>query len=226
MIPQDSTVGADDERTLHRLEAFSDIVIGFCIAEMGLNLLVPQHASDLRTLRTGVTGFAISFVLISIVWWVHQRIFRTFFVLTRATLLLNFTLLGSLVLMVYLQQIAVHFILTDPVNSGYPVRLWMVSYVAVYGLLDAMLWIGLGARWMTLTDVDLRWGVHRALILLAGAGVFALSAAFYQYLHGSTIVIMGVTVIVTVRVLVSQLVKRISARRLSKVTELPQGRNS
>jgi hypothetical protein len=172
MIPKATTAGPDGDRTLHRLEAFSDIVIGFCIAEMGLNLLVPAHATDYRAIQTSVIGFVVSFALISVVWWVHQRIFRTFYVLTPLTLILNFTLLGSLVLMVYMQQIALHFISIDAPGVVGVVRMWMTSYGFVYGLLDIMLWIGLRERWDSLSAVDLRWGVHRASILSVGALMF------------------------------------------------------
>jgi uncharacterized membrane protein len=212
MIPKDSTVGADTERTLHRIEAFSDIVIGFCIAEMGINLIVPQHASDTRAVVTAVTGFAVSFVLISFVWWFHHRIFSTYFVLTRITLILNFTLLGSLVLMVYFQQIALHFIAMDK-NPTNVVRMWMAGYGAVYGLLGAMLWIGLRKRWNALTLADLRWGVSRASVLCVGAAIFYLFAAGLAGVEGKAILIVGPIAVLIMRVLVPKLVDRVIAPR-------------
>jgi uncharacterized membrane protein len=212
MIPKDSTVGADTERTLHRIEAFSDIVIGFCIAEMGINLIVPQHASDTRAIVTAVTGFAVSFVLISFVWWFHHRIFSTYFVLTRITLILNFTLLGSLVLMVYFQQIALHFIAMDK-NPTNVVRMWMAGYGAVYGLLGAMLWIGLRKRWNALTLADLRWGVSRASVLCVGAAIFYLFAAGLAGIEGKAILIVGPIAVLIMRVLVPKLVDRVIAPR-------------
>lgn len=215
MIPKDSTVGADAERTLHRLEAFSDIVIGFCIAEMGINLLVPLHASDARTMVTGTLGFAVSFVLISIVWWVHQRIFRTFFILTPITLVLNFTLLGSLVLMVYFQQVALHFIGTDS-NPTNVVRMWMTSYGVVYGLLGAMLWIGLRERWKFLSEADLRWGAHRASILSMGAALFFMFGAGLAGARGSAILIVASIAVLFVRLLMPRFINRVLAVRLKQ----------
>jgi uncharacterized membrane protein len=212
MIAKGSTVGADAERTLHRLEAFSDIVIGFCIAEMGINLLVPQHSADVRAISTSVIGFAVSFFLISIVWWVHQRIFRTFFVLTPVTLVLNFTLLGSLVLMVYVQQIVLHFI-----GHGNEVvdlvRLWMTSYGLVYGLLDAMLWIGLRERWKSLSDVDLRWGVQRASILSIGALMFFMVGGGLAGFHSGVVLIAGPIAVFALRFAIPKVVDRIIATR-------------
>ncbi|MEO7201639.1 MAG: TMEM175 family protein [Candidatus Tumulicola sp.] len=208
MIPKDSTVGADAERTLHRLEAFSDIVIGFCIAEMGINLLVPQHVPDVRAIVTAITGFSVSFVLISFVWWFHHRIFSTYFVLTRITLILNFTLLGSLVLMVYVQQIALHFIAMDS-NPTNVVRMWMAGYGVVYSLLGAMLWIGLRTRWKALNLADLRWGVSRASLLSVGATIFFLCAAGLAGVQARSILIGGPIAVLIMRVFIPKFVDRV-----------------
>jgi hypothetical protein len=57
--------------------------------------------------------------------------------------------------MVYMQQILLRFF-----EQGNQVvdlmRMWMASYGLLYGLLDAMLWIGLRERWKTLSNVDRR----------------------------------------------------------------------
>jgi uncharacterized membrane protein len=212
MIAKGSAVGADAERTLHRLEAFSDIVIGFCIAEMGINLLVPQHSADFHAIEASIVGFAISFLLISIVWWVHQRIFRTFFILTPITLALNFTLLGSLVLMVYTQQLVLHFM-----GHGNQVvdllRMWMTSYGLVYGLLSAMLWIGLRERWKTLVDVDLRWGLQRASILSVGALMFFLVGGGLAGYRSGVVLIVGPIAVLALRFAIPKVVDRVIATR-------------
>lgn len=214
MIPEDSTVGgADTETTLHRLEAFSDIVIGFCIAEMGINLLVPQHVRDVRTVEVGVIGFAVSFALISIVWWIHQRIFRVFFVLSRLTLLVNFTLLGSLVLMIYFQQIAVHFISVGDRNVSEVTRWWLMSYGAVYSLLDAMLWIGLRERWRSLPAVELRWGMHRASALTVGAAMFLTTGAGIADTFPGAVIGAGAIVLLAIRFVMPRVVDRVIALR-------------
>jgi uncharacterized membrane protein len=214
MILEDSTVGgADTETTLHRLEAFSDIVIGFCIAEMGINLLVPQHVRDVRTVEIGVVGFVVSFALISIVWWIHQRIFRVFFILSRLTLVLNFTLLGSLVLMVYFQQIAVHFISLGNRDLSEVARWWLTSYGAVYGLLDALLWIGLRERWRTLPAAELRWGMQRASALSIGAAMFLTAGSGIANTFPGAVVIVGATAVLILRWVVPRVVDRVIATR-------------
>lgn len=67
MIPGAAMRSDAERETVHRLEAFSDIVIGFCIAEMGINLLMPRSVAELPNVAFGTAGFAFSCVLISIV---------------------------------------------------------------------------------------------------------------------------------------------------------------
>jgi len=52
-----------DERTTHRLEAFSDIVMGFCMAELGLNLVIPKNVAELASSWANLNVFALSFAL-------------------------------------------------------------------------------------------------------------------------------------------------------------------
>ena len=86
-----------DERTIHRLEAFSDIVMGFCMAQLGLNLVIPKDVTALASSWAGLNVFALSFVLISLVWWWHHKLFKTYFRVNPVTIVMNFVLLGSLV---------------------------------------------------------------------------------------------------------------------------------
>jgi glucan phosphoethanolaminetransferase (alkaline phosphatase superfamily) len=161
--------------TIERLEAFSDIIIGFCIAEMGLNLLLPESPKLFSSIWVGTYGFVFSFVMISILWWIHHRLFRSFFVLNTASVVLNFAMLGSLVLMVYFQQMALRFIAGGG-EPGEALQLWMLCYGVVYGLVGAMVAIGLRTRWKTLSIDDLRWGVSRSIGAVVGTIVFFVYA--------------------------------------------------
>ena len=204
---------AGDEHTVHRLEAFSDIVIGFCIAEMGLNLLIPKTASALPSIVVGTNGFILSFVLISIVWWIHHRLFKSLFVLNPATLILNFAMLGSLVLMVYFQQISLHLMAIDD-RPGEAVQLWLFSYSLVYALLAAMMWIGLQARWRSLTNEDLRWGLSRAILTSVGTLAFILSGiGFEQVTSARDLFVAAMVIVVTTRLVVPWVVDRFAAKR-------------
>jgi uncharacterized membrane protein len=204
---------AGDEHTVHRLEAFSDIVIGFCIAEMGLNLLIPKTASALPSIVVGTNGFILSFVLISIVWWIHHRLFKSLFVLNPVTLILNFAMLGSLVLMVYLQQISLHLMaIGDRPETA--VQLWLFCYSLVYALLAAMMWIGLWARWRILTIEDLRWGLSRAILTSVGTLAFIVSGVgFEQVTSARDLFIAAIVIVVTTRLVVPWAVDRFATRR-------------
>ena len=202
-----------DERTIHRLEAFSDIVIGFCIAEMGANLLIPRTAAELPSIVVGTNGFGISFVLIAILWWTHHRLFKSLFVLTPVTLILNFAMLGCLVLMVYFQQVSLHFIVTNDRPQA-ALLLWLVSYALVFTLLAAMMWIGLRVRWRTLSDDDLRWGLSWALMNSSALLLFVIGSAISVSRGNlSAVVIVLFVGGLIVRFAVDRIVKEVVARR-------------
>lgn len=202
-----------DERTLHRLEAFSDIVIGFCIAEMGLNLVVPKTAAQLPSIVVGTDGFVTSFVLIAIVWWIHHRLFKSIFVLNTAMVIVNFAMLGALVLMVYFQQICVHLIaIGDDVTVA--VQLWLVSYSVVYALVAVMLWYGLRVRWRTISEDDLRWAFGRAALVSLGSLIFIAYALIFKYrVHSSELFLILAVMIVAARFAVNGVVSRVISQR-------------
>ncbi len=52
----------DSVHTVHRLEAFSDIVIGFCLAELGVNLLLAKSAGDVVSVWESATFFVAAFI--------------------------------------------------------------------------------------------------------------------------------------------------------------------
>lgn len=202
-----------DAHTVRRLEAFSDIVIGFCIAEMGVNLLIPKTAAEFSSIGPGTVGFAVSFVLIAIVWWIHQRLFKTFFTLSTLTVVMNVAMLGSLVLMVYFQQISLHFIVTEDRPTA-AVQLWLVSYGVVYALLAGMLWIGLRDRWATLAVADLRWGLSRAILASVGTLIFLSNViAFANNAGGRILILVPLVAIVALRLALPRIVDRLIARR-------------
>lgn len=95
---------AHDERYVHRIEAFSDIVIGFSLAQLGATLVIPPHAQNLVDNPGWLTGFLWTFGLVCLMWWNHHRLFRTFKP-TPISLVLNFVLLATIVLLVYFAQI-------------------------------------------------------------------------------------------------------------------------
>jgi len=161
-----------DERTLHRLEAFSDIVIGFSLAEVALNLAVPNSLPQMRLLWETLTAFCFSFTLISIVWWYHHKLFVTYVFLNPATVALNFAMLASLALAIYFQQIAVHFIALG-IEPSWPIDAWLGCMAATFAALAGMYAVGIWKR-PGLGDAAPR---HWALSLTFQMAVSALGLA-------------------------------------------------
>jgi uncharacterized membrane protein len=98
-----------EERTVHRLEAFSDIVIGFSLAELTLNLSLPRDALVLFTTQwLPLAAFAMTFAIVAGMWWSHHRLFTHYFVPTTLNIVLNFLSLGGVMFLVYSLQVWLH----------------------------------------------------------------------------------------------------------------------
>ena len=100
----------EPQRFSHRLEAFSDIVIGFSLAQLSLSLAIPSRLDDLKHQPFEFFAFAITFVIICIMWLRHHKWFEHYFIPTPPNVVLNFAILGSIVLLVYALQVFLHFI--------------------------------------------------------------------------------------------------------------------
>lgn len=139
-----------EKEVVHRIEAFSDIVIGFSLAQLGLNLTIPAHASDLFTGLRGATSLValiFTFALVCSVWWQHHRIFRHLFIPTRLNIFANFAALCGVILLAYSMQILVHAHMDDSVafamyTGSY---CWIMVFFAFIG------WSGLRARGSMMT---------------------------------------------------------------------------
>lgn len=166
-----------DERTVHRLEAFSDIVIAFSLTEVGLSLAMPNSVSDLKVEWLNLSAFTFSFTLISIVWWYHHKLLTTFPVSPVAAVM-NFVLLGTLALVVYFQQITVHF-LSIGVDPNAPLHVWFACMAAMLAVLSAMYGLGVWVRRASLDPVTLRWGISLTYQIAVNAlGLVGLCVAF------------------------------------------------
>lgn len=134
-----------EKEVVHRIEAFSDIVIGFSLAQLGLNLTIPAHARDLFTHVHGATGLialVITFALVCLVWWNHHRIFRHLFIPTAFNVFANFAALCGVILLAYSMQIVVHNHMGDKVAFA----MYTGSFSWIMGLFAMLAWSGLRAR--------------------------------------------------------------------------------
>lgn len=126
-----------DERTVHRLEAFSDIVIGFSLAQLGASL---AFTKSLTLDAPGVIAFLLAFAIICSLWYFHHRLFDGTFFPRTWPVILNFAWLAVVVLLVFVaQQIPKHFV------DRNVDQLYFGLYACAYGILAAQSWIGLGS---------------------------------------------------------------------------------
>ena len=178
-----AAVADRSERTIHRLEAFSDIVIAFCLAELGLNLVIPKDEAGLGSLWLGLNAFAFSFVLIAVLWWYHHKLFETYLRLNAATVIMNFILLATLIFAVYFAQVAIHFELGN-VDATVPLRLWLACMALIYALLTGMYVISVWERRRELDASSMRWAV--SFIYQAALGSIGLAILCFMIPHNTT----------------------------------------
>jgi hypothetical protein len=124
---------AHEQHTLHRLEAFSDIVIAVCISEVAFNLTSVGSSSDLLSHRQYLLGFFIGFVFVATIWWMHSRIFARYFVADTPGIVANFAMLAATILFAVAQQLFYRQGL-DPTT----VVLYASSGGAVYALIGLL----------------------------------------------------------------------------------------
>jgi uncharacterized membrane protein len=168
-----------DERLIHRLEAFSDIVIGFSLAQLALTL-GPVHPGDLfgRDHGTPLIAFVITFAIVCGMWWSHHQLFTHFFVPKPATIVLNFATLGSLLFAIYSVQL-----LIPNLEDRTAFAMYTGSFGLVALLLAAQFLYGWNVRKGSLpVDVALR-GFGRGVGLL-GVGLLFVATAIVVLCSG------------------------------------------
>ncbi|HET6893922.1 MAG TPA: TMEM175 family protein [Candidatus Baltobacteraceae bacterium] len=132
---------AADERTVHRLEAFSDIVIGFGLAQLGAILTFDSKTVALTSV--GVIAFFGAFAIVCSLWYFHHRLFENFFVPKALPIVLNFLWLAIVVLLVYC---AAHFDSARAFAERDTVMLYFGLYASAYAILALQTTLGIRAR--------------------------------------------------------------------------------
>jgi uncharacterized membrane protein len=114
-----------------RLEALSDAVFGFAITLLVVSLEVPQTFNELLVVMRGLIAFAISFVLLFVVWLTQYKFFRRYGLNDNFTIWINALLLFVVLFYVYplkflwnfLVNATLGFPLSATSPTGTPVRL-------------------------------------------------------------------------------------------------------
>lgn len=84
-----------------RIEGLSDAVFGFAITLLVVSLEVPKTFSELSHMMNGFGAFAISFVLLFLVWFNQHKFFRRYGLQDAPTVWLNAALLFVVLFYVY-----------------------------------------------------------------------------------------------------------------------------
>lgn len=132
-------MAAYEDRTVPRLEAFSDIVIGFSLAQLGASL-APNKGSSLDP--TGLLTFFASFTIVCSLWFFHHRLFQNFFVPKTLPIVLNFLWLAVVVLLVFA---SVHSSENGFANRNLTM-LYFELYAIAYGILVVQTILGILER--------------------------------------------------------------------------------
>jgi uncharacterized membrane protein len=178
-------------RITQRLEAFSDIVIGFSLAQLGLSLVLPPHAIDLVRHPFGIAAFLLTFFVVSRFWWTHFNIFEHYFEPTRFMMFFNFAALAGLTLQVFSLQAFVHFV---PHGEGLTAsRIYFGLFVASYSMLCIMLALGIWTRRNALTPALRATGIRRVIGMFFTIAGCALGDIYATASHTNVIVQEGTT---------------------------------
>lgn len=84
-----------------RIEGFSDAVFGFALTLLVASIEVPPDFEALKLTLRGFLPFALTFALISWIWYLHYAFFRQFGLQDRLTIVLNCVLLFVVLFFVY-----------------------------------------------------------------------------------------------------------------------------
>jgi uncharacterized membrane protein len=165
------------QHTIHRLEAFSDIVIGFCLAQLGLSLVLPKSASDMFSVWESTTFFISAFIFIALLWWLHHRTFSSFFVLSIPMVVINFGVLCGLILTLYFLESMVRIAGLGQ-NPRLFFSMFVFSFALVYTLMGLMLFVGLLVRRTELPNPEIHWAIGQLTNIII-AVLFGLAAGTY-----------------------------------------------
>ncbi len=138
-----------------RIEGLSDAVFGFAVTLLVVSLEVPKTFAELMETMRGFGAFAISFVLLIIVWYNQYKFFRRYGLQDNYTVLLNSALLFVVLFYVYPLKFVFSFLVSIFTGQGARVRLpngtiatmvenadqvatlmliFSIGYLAVFGL--------------------------------------------------------------------------------------------
>lgn len=167
------------DQTLHRLEAFSDIVIAFSLSQLAVTLQIPSQGPSLLAHPIHIAAFFGSFALVCAFWWQHHQLFLKYFVPDALSVVANFAFLACTVLVIYSQQVGFRYEFDVP-----SLGMYALSFGCAFGLLAMLFAKGSRDARLSLDDADRQRGKARAL-RLAVVAVGLLGSVALVAMHAS-----------------------------------------
>ncbi|MDF1504794.1 TMEM175 family protein [Roseisolibacter sp. H3M3-2] len=146
-----------------RVEGLSDAVFGFAVTLLVVSLEVPSTFTELADMMLGVPAFAITFVLLLIVWHAHYKFFRRYGLEDRRTVVLNAGLLFVVLLYIY----PLKFLFQTIVGLTMALAAWKLDIAWLDGTREAALGAIRPDQWPALLSIY-------AVGYIALYGLFAL----------------------------------------------------
>lgn len=149
----------DDQHVVARLESFSDIVIGFSLAQSAINLVVTGSVESFFRHPWGIFAYLITFFLVARMWWTHSKIMHTYFEPRPVMIVLNFIALAALGLMVFSLQLWMHRG-DDLAGQLLALKFYFICFSATMGTTAVIRVLGVRFRWAHLSPEQRRTGLR------------------------------------------------------------------
>jgi uncharacterized membrane protein len=174
---------AHEERLTHRLESFSDVVIGFSLAQLSLNFAVPAHPADVYRDPRALSAFVVTFTILSATWYAHHWLFDRYFVPRGSTIVVNFATLASIVWLIYQLQLFIHFGSTP--NDQFAAISYLVTFAVTWCLLGLLYALSVRLCWPMIPAEDRRTALYKTgrLVIIGVGTLLAIAAAIVLHLR-------------------------------------------
>jgi uncharacterized membrane protein len=146
-----------------RLEAFSDIVIGFSLAQASINLVAVSDIAAFFRHPIAILAYLVTFSIVARIWWQHSRIMHGYFVLNRVMITLNFVVLAAVGLTIFALQLWMRNGM-DESSVSVALDFYMICFAVLISAIGAMRAAGVRYRWEHLSPDERRAAVSRSLV--------------------------------------------------------------
>lgn len=144
----------------HRLEAFSDGVFAVAITLLVFNLVVPEPDkvgagrlwSEIAARWPQFASYAVSFLIIGIIWVNHHAIFDRVRTITRPLLYLNLLLLLSIVALPYATNLLAAYVISSSSANAHTAAAFYSATMTIMALTFGVIWIYLASHRELLAD--------------------------------------------------------------------------